>query len=177
MDAIFGPTAGKTLNPWVKTAMQDENVEKRIEALEELNDYAEEIDKANALAQKFGGFEVGLKCVNSGNAKERVAACNLISTICKNNATGQQILLAKGGLKMLTEKWRTEKDDLVQCKLMGAISSAVLNQPEALKVLEVEGGLGFLGRLLREDQTSLKSRERACFFGKSDFFFFFFFFF
>ena len=166
IEAIFGESEVKKMKLLlnvIREARENSTAEQRVEALEGLEDFVENIDNANDFI-KMGGMQTVLEqCLSSDSVEERIAATSLIAAIAKNNMFGANEIIKAGGFDLLMARLRKEKDWKASCRVLSGISAVVQLNLAALQAFDKCGGTSFLASMLRSKETHEKVKERIVF--------------
>lgn len=161
MKAIFGVPKESRVKVLVAKLGAETALADRVEALEELEEIAEDIEEANGL-DKCGGLETVIgQSLASEDAGERAAACAVLAAVARNNPTGQVAIVNRQGMQPLMALLRSETRPHVLLKIVSAISAVVQHQPNALLIAYHQGALAVMGRILHlggEDVKAVKAR-------------------
>lgn len=116
----------------------DASPEERVDALQIVEDYAENIDFADNFV-KIGGTGVVVDCLKSDLSEVRAAAASLIAVMCQNNIYCQKHFLEINIIPKLVELLSDEQS--VAVKAMHALSCMVRSYEPCLAALIEIGGL------------------------------------
>lgn len=102
---------------------EEETDERRIEAMETLRDWCEDINFAIDF-HKINGYNLISKLLNDKNAEIRALTCELVGTLAQNNPYCQETLISSKYLPILL--YKLDKDlDNVKIKTLFALSCLV----------------------------------------------------
>ena len=114
----------------------DETPERRLEALETLRDWCEDLNFAIDF-HKLNGYRLLPGLLNSEDEEMRALTCELIGACAQNNPYCQQSLLEAKILPLVLQKLDKEAADNVKIKAMFAISCMARDfEPAQQKLLE-----------------------------------------
>ncbi|KAL2629544.1 hypothetical protein R1flu_014230 [Riccia fluitans] len=99
--------------------------------LEELQEHVESIDMASDL-HAIGGLIPLLNYLKHSDAAVRARAAEVVSTVVQNNPKSQKQVMEAKGLEMLLESFTSDADMNVRAKSLGALSSLISNNKEAV---------------------------------------------
>jgi hsp70-interacting protein len=119
---------------------EKETTERRVEALQTLRDWCEDINFAVDF-HKIGGYDLIPALLNATDSAEiRALACDLIGTCAQNNPYCQETLLAARILPLVLQKLDKDTNDDVKVKALYAVSCLAREyEPGQLKLAEGNG--------------------------------------
>ncbi|XP_071104608.1 hsp70-binding protein 1-like isoform X1 [Haliotis cracherodii] len=136
----------------------DDGVEKKVTALEEITEWAEQIDFAIDF-HKIGGFEILPVLLNSDVPELRWTCLDLIGTMTQNNPYCQAAVLEADLLPTLLQLLDSDLDPTVRTKALYAISCLSRENGEAQKVFVDKDGFSVLMRAMQADVEKLKIKS------------------
>lgn len=114
---------------------EEESEERRIEAMETLRDWCEDMNFAIDF-HKINGYNLISKLLNDNNSEIRALTCELVGTLAQNNPYCQETLINAKYLPILFYKLDRDSDD-VKVKALFAISCLIRDyEPGQLKLIE-----------------------------------------
>ena len=190
MQSAMGSDPVKIMIKNIKTLanMNDESisVEMKLESLENLSDFCEDIDFASGLSKfkirtkynlicyilklvlcldfhKIGGFALFESLFRSESSAIRAATCHLIATIVQNNPYCQKIALQDNIMTSLLSILSQDPSEQVRVKALYAISCLVREDEAAQEAFLKADGLSHVMRVLQSDVTLDKLHVKAAF--------------
>ncbi|XP_067654986.1 hsp70-binding protein 1-like [Haliotis asinina] len=136
----------------------DDGVEKKITALEEIIEWAEQIDFAIDF-HKIGGFQILPVLLNSDVPDLRWTCLDLIGTLTQNNPYCQAAVLEANLLPILLQLLDTDVNTTVRTKALYAISCLSRDNSEAQRVFVDKDGFSVLMRAMQSDVEKLKIKS------------------
>lgn len=113
--------------------------EDKINALDLIADYIDNIDFANSFV-KVEGADILLKCMAETNKSVQVPTINIVAEMCQNNPFCQKYFCEKDVMDLLMHFLDNDDYDIVASALY-ALSAMVRNFEPALAELQKRGGL------------------------------------
>lgn len=135
----------------------DDDVEIKMRALEDLQDYCEDIDLARDF-HKIGGYTLLLSLLQSTHANLRWNTAALIGTVVQNNPYCQKMALDEKLLPGLLRTLDTDDNVTVRVKALYAISCMTRDVPEAQDVFVEEDGFSSLMRAMQSGDDKLATK-------------------
>jgi len=126
-------------------------------ALEDLEEHAEDIDKANDIGT-MGGVAPLLALVASGEDGVPARAATVLGQMASNNMKAQTLLTEQGAVPALLQAVRAGNDPATQSKLLYALGGISRNFPAAQEVGFVEGGASLIYELISSKHAKLQRR-------------------
>jgi hsp70-interacting protein len=141
---------------------QNESLERKIEAMETLRDWCEDLNFAIDF-HKINGYALLSKMLNHSNAELRALTCDLIGTCAQNNPYCQETLLDANFLPLLIKKMHAkDESEQVKIKALFGISCIVRDNEKAQEKLLDGNSLDLIANAL--DQPIEKLQIKTCFF-------------
>ncbi|XP_059158179.1 hsp70-binding protein 1-like [Physella acuta] len=131
--------------------------EQQVQAITELQDWAEDLDIAGDFI-KINGLRVVPKLLSSEVSELRWRCLELLGNIAQNNPTGQTALLTLKLLPAILMLVDTDPNPLVQVKALYAVSCLVRSNSEAQLQLMAYDGLSVLVRALHSEEEKLRMK-------------------
>jgi hsp70-interacting protein len=142
------------------------DVDKLIDLLQELRDIVEQIDYARAFCS-LKGLPFLLGCISEQKAiptSIRASCLGILATLCQNNPPVQVLLLELGSLKVLSDLFFSDPDDMIRTRVVQAASANVRSHDQAEEIFcqlpqsvpLIEAGL--------QDSEPFALRQRTLFF-------------
>ncbi|XP_035828020.1 hsp70-binding protein 1 isoform X2 [Aplysia californica] len=154
----------------------EEGTEQQIKALDELQDWAEDVDIAGGLVRSnteaqgrlkaLDGLSVLVRALSSEEEKIRIKATFLISSMCGHDPSFKDALLEKGAVEQLVYLLKTEGHSMIHEHLMSALLAIVTNHKAAQERclredMDVRSFLCERLRLLSDKEEFQEEREHA----------------
>ncbi|KAH9490359.1 Hsp70-binding protein 1 [Bulinus truncatus] len=129
--------------------------EQMVNALSELQDWAEDLDIAGDFV-KINGLRIVPKLLSSEVSELRWRCLELLGNLSQNNPTAQTALLTLKLLPVFLQMAENDPNPIVQTKALYAISCLVRNNPEAQIQLQAHDGLSVLVQALHSDEEKIR---------------------
>lgn len=137
----------------------ENGIERRQDALEDLQMHCEDIDLANDF-HKIGGLHMLLTLLRSEHEGLRSGAAELVGTLTQNNPYCQKEVLEIGLLPILLQKLDDSSEtELVRIKSLFAISCLVRESVDAQDVFVKCDGFSVLLRAMQTDIEKLQTKS------------------
>lgn len=133
----------------------EEGTEKQMKALEELQDWVEDIDIASDFV-KINGLRVVPALLSSEVSRLRWGCLELVAVLSQNNPFGQAAVMNMKLLPVLIAMTDTDDHPTVRTKALYATSCVVRSNREAQEALRAHGGLGVLVRAVSSEEEKIK---------------------
>jgi len=160
LDKLFGTESNKMKKPIgliVNATREGAEAVKHSEvenALAELENHVEDIDKANDV-NVMGGLGPLVQLLSSSNELIALRTASVLGIMASNNIKAQQQILEAQALPILLQLLRQGS---AQAKALYAVGNLVRNYPEAAEQLFKSGGPSLLLELLSSDVVQVKKR-------------------
>jgi len=164
------PTPAKQMQKCLEVLRDEEELDCKLAALEELQDLVEDIDNANDLAKMGLGevaqaavFKFGSENLGELDHKIREEACFVLSTLAQNNPFCQKQLKEQGILPIILQLLKNETDFGVVNKALGVVSAMARDFPEGVEFFDnnAEDLSKIFLNILKGDHTSNKVKCSA----------------
>lgn len=142
-----------------KILQEETDSEKRLEALELLKDWCEDLNFAIDF-HKLNGYSLFEKLLNDSNSEMRALACDLVGTLAQNNPYCQDTLLSYNMLPLMLNKLDQDTNE-VKIKALFAISCLARDYEPGQKALLEGNGLDILIRTVKTPVEKLQIK--CCF--------------
>lgn len=129
--------------------------EEKIQALEELIEWCENIDYSIDF-HKIGGFELFPQLLSDEEAEVRWQTLELVACMVQNNPYCQKAVLQNKMLPLFLEILDKDDNPTVKVKALYAVSCLVRDCPEAQKEFTDNDGFSVLMRAMQQDVEKLK---------------------
>lgn len=139
---------------------QNETEERRLEALETLRDWCEDINFSIDY-HKMNGYGLLFDLMNDKNEEVRALACDFVGTLAQNNEYCQESLLRMEIMKPLLEKLCNDDDKNVKIKALYAISCLIREYPKGLEMFLTYNGVQALVNTIKIPNEKIKLK--CCF--------------
>ncbi|XP_076029675.1 hsp70-binding protein 1 isoform X2 [Oratosquilla oratoria] len=130
------------------TYLSGEDIGEQEEALQDLEEYADDINYAIDI-QNMGGFHVLIGCLESPHSKIRCGAASLIGDLVQNNSKGQEEMLTLGAVLKFLRMLDTDVEEKCRVKSLYALSCLARDCPEGEKQFVESGGFSYLMRAMQ----------------------------
>jgi len=148
------------LRKCIKCIVEENDLNRQIEALETLKDWCEDINFAIDF-EKLDGYSIFTPLLNHNSPEVRALTCELAGICAQNNPYCQKTLLASKILPLLFYKIDKDTSDEVRIKALFAVSCLSRDYEEGQEKLLEGNGLDILIKALRSSVEKLQIK--TCF--------------